>query len=733
MAQVAVAVGLTGYLALQNSERTVTTLVNRLQQEVGDRVDQHLTGYLETSRRLAQSNRELMELGVIDPQRLDQIRALFWQQMKLYPVGYVTFAALNGETVAVGYYDDNDSIDVGEINFKKNNGDRRYYSYISDDQGKPIKIETIEEYPFQEESWFAETVKRGKPQWSPIEPWQTLNYHPLSISVTYPVYRNKTLIGVMDVDQRLSQISQFLQQLHVSDSGKVFIMERDGLLVGSSSTEEPFKMAGDLAIRVPATESQDPVTQATAKYLAQHFKQLSTIAEPQQLEFRFHNQRQFVRVEPWQDSLGLNWLIVVTVPESDFMAQVHANTRNTILLCILALLAAIASGIYTSRWITRPILRLIQVTGNLSTAAQSGFSVEFPGQLRESRIQELNLLAHDFNHMAHQLQASFTALEQTNDQLATVNLELEERVEERTQELSDTLSTLRETQSQLIQTEKMSGLGQMIAGIAHEINNPINFIYGNLKYAEEYTEALLNLAKLYQQHEVKDHSAIRAYAETIEVDFVSQDLARILKSMQVGAERVREIVLSLRTFSRLDEAEFKAVHLHDGIESTLLILNHRIKNFVEVKKNYGDIPSVECYPAQLNQVFMNVLSNAIDALEEKWRPQTQDAPSVILGAVPTIEIDLNLEQESSVTVRITDNGSGIPIGIQNKIFDPFFTTKEIGQGTGLGLSICYQVIQKHRGEIAIESLPGEGTTFVIRLPIVQALPSSQPPALNQMA
>jgi signal transduction histidine kinase len=721
MMQIVVAVGLTGYLSLENGEKAVYTLVNRLQEEVSDRVDQHLTSYLETSRKLSQTNKDLFELGLLDSNQFEKTAALFVKQIQTYPVGYITFATLNGELVNAGHYYDEISISLNEINPTKYKGDGKLRDYALNPDGRIVSAGLADTYMFQEESWFAQTIQRGKPQWSPIEPWEVTPF-PLSVSITYPIYKNKTLVGVVDVDQRLSQISNFLRKLKVSAAGKVFVIERDGLLVASSGSQEPFKVVEEVPQRLPAIESSDRLIQATAQHLSQHFQNLKDIQQPQQLNYQLKGQRQFVRVEPWRDELGLDWLIVVVVPEADFMAQVDASTQTTILLCILALLGAIASGLYTSRWLTRPILRLIHASGSLSTAAQSGFAGEPPTYAKGSRIQELNLLAHDFNQMAQQLQSSFTALEQTNSKLEIANSALEERVEQRTQELSETLTTLRQTQTQLIQTEKMSSLGQMIAGIAHEINNPVNFIYGNLKYAGEYAEALLNLAKLYQQYEVKDHPAIKAYAESIEVEFVSQDLARILKSMKIGSERVREIVLSLRNFSRLDEAEYKQADLQQGLESTLLLLNHRVRNLIEIQKDYGDIPQVECYPAQLNQVFMNLLSNAIDAIEERWLDKETRLLNDIEGDRPTIWITTELAKnsESVITLTIADNGAGIAIEAQNKIFDPFFTTKEIGQGTGLGLSISYQVIQKHQGSISVESQIGQGTTFTLRLPITQS-------------
>jgi signal transduction histidine kinase len=714
MAQIMAAVGLTGYLSLRNGEKTVSTLVNRLQQEVGDRVDQHLTSYLETSRKLSQSNKDLFELGLLDSNQFEKTAALFVKQMQTYPVGYITFATLKGELVNAGHYYDEISISLNEINPIKYKGDRRLRDYALNSDGRIIFKAAVDEYVFQQESWFAETTQRGKPQWSPIEPWDVKPF-PLSVSITYPIYKNKTLVGVVDVDQRLSQISNFLRKLKVSAAGKVFIIERNGLLVASSGSQEPFKIVNEIPQRLPAIESRDRLIQATAQHLSESSKDLRSIQQPQQMQFWLNNQRQFVRVEPWRDPLGLDWLIVVAVPESDFMAQVNANTQTTILLCVLALMGAIASGIYTSRWITASILRLIQASNKLSTAAQSGFAIDTLTPAPEPKIYELSVLAHDFNSMAQQLQCSFTALEQTNTQLETLNSDLETRVEHRTQELSDALNTVKQTQAQLIQTEKMSSLGQMVAGVAHEINNPINFIHGNLQHAEQYIRDLLKLVHLYQQPEGQSQAAIQAYAKSIDIEFLQHDLAKILKSMQVGTDRVREIVLSLRNFSRLDESDFKAVDLHEGLDSTLLLLSHRIKKNIEIIKDYGELPWVECYPAQLNQVFMNLLVNAIDALEEM--PAKSEA--LILHIQTQVSPNRESSAKPQAVIQISDNGSGIPFDHQAKIFDPFFTTKEVGKGTGLGLSICYQVIQKHHGTIALTSQVGQGTTFTITLPVYQ--------------
>ncbi|MFP4009542.1 MAG: sensor histidine kinase, partial [Spirulinaceae cyanobacterium] len=301
------------------------------------------------------------------------------------------------------------------------------------------------------------------------------------------------------------------------------------------------------------------------------------------------------------------------------------------------------------------------------------------------------------------------------------------RHQEKSEELQKTLEELKRTQSQLIQTEKMSSLGQMVAGVAHEINNPVNFIYGNLAYAKSYTQELLSLIRLYQKHLPKPPQEVQAEIERIELDFLQEDYPKLLDSLLVGSKRIQEIVASLRTFSRLDEAEVKRVNLHEGIDSTLMILQNRFKNFarnqkidpsiagIDVVKEYGDLPKVECYAGQLNQVFMNLLSNGIDALEEAWQdghfhPETQHKPLI---RIRTTAID-----DHWIEIAIADNGTGIKPEIREKLFDPFFTTKSVGKGTGLGLSISYQVVvDRHGGQMLCQSAAEGGAEFVIRIPV----------------
>jgi two-component system, NtrC family, sensor kinase len=317
-----------------------------------------------------------------------------------------------------------------------------------------------------------------------------------------------------------------------------------------------------------------------------------------------------------------------------------------------------------------------------------------------------------------------------NTQVQLMNEVLERR--EAQTKLQQTLKELQQTQTQLVQSEKMSSLGELVAGVAHEINNPVNFIYGNITHADAYIKDLLRILQLYQEYNPNPAPEVEAEAEAVDLNFLTKDLPKLLDSMKIGAKRIREIVLSLRIFSRLDEAEMKSVDIHEGIDSTLMILGHRLKGKsdrpnIDVIKEYANLPMVECYPGQLNQVFMNILSNAIDALEENSQfsvlnyeltSSTQNS-TLTTQNFPTIRIRTEVI-ENQVMICIADNGSGIPSEVRQRIFDPFFTTKPVGVGTGMGLAISYQIItEKHQGTLKCFSEPGSGTEFAIAIPLQQ--------------
>ncbi|MBE9181138.1 GAF domain-containing protein [Oculatella sp. LEGE 06141] len=371
----------------------------------------------------------------------------------------------------------------------------------------------------------------------------------------------------------------------------------------------------------------------------------------------------------------------------------------------------------------------------------------------------------ELRHKLSVLAAEKTERLQAEKQVRALNAELEQRVEERTAalqqsnneliseiaertqtelalrqselqlrdqafQLEQALQRLHQTQAHLVQTEKMTALGQLVAGIAHEINNPVSFIHGNVAHAIGYAHDLLRLLATYRQHYPQPVPAVQAEIEAIEVDlnFMMEDFPKTLASMKLGTDRIRQIVLSLRNFSRLDEAERQPINLHDGIDGTLLLLRHRLKENaghpqITVIQEYGQLPPVACFAGPLNQVFMNLLSNAIDALEEEMGRTPRDVSGVdpathAAVAAPFIRIRTETVDADWVKIQIIDNGPGMLESVRSRLFQPFFTTKASGKGTGLGLSISHQiVVERHQGKIEVSSALGQGTTFTILLPV----------------
>lgn len=693
----------TGYLSFRNGQEAVNNVASQLRSEITARIQERVRNYLDTAHLINRLNANDIELNQLDLEDIPTLELYFWKQIQTFPQVTNTFIGLpNGKFVGAG--GQGESFPQILLSDESTGGSLNYFS--TNARGKRLGIvNSADNYDPTKRDWYKDAVKAGKPIWSDI--YREFATKQLAISAAQAVYNNEgQLLGVLGSTALFSSVNEFLSKLKIGESGKTFIMERSGELIASSTKSPVYRSNGTTqggeAKRVMASESENELIKLTAQHLESHFGDLRAIKDSQQLDFKIDNARQFVQVAPLilgdEKEGGLDFLVVVTIPEADFMGRITANTNVSMAMSLLALILTVLIGLLTARWIIRPIL-------TLNNATKSFAAGNWNQTLPIERSDELGELAKSFNSMGEQVKKSFFALEEAN---AT----LEQKVKARTQELSVALEELKASQAQLVQSEKMASLGQMVAGVAHEINTPLGYIKSNVEMTQDLFQETENLVAIYDslvhllmsedvgEEELNSQlSVITELSGEFRDNETFQETKELFKDVIYGLEQISELVVNLKDFSRLDQAKVADINLNECLDSVLVIGHNVIGSKIEIEKQYADVPMIQCSPSHINQVFLNIVTNAAQAMDKEG-----------------IIYLRTRADDKHVYVEIEDTGKGIPEDVIAKIFDPFFTTKPIGEGTGLGLSICYQIIEQHNGEIKVASEVGKGTKFTICLP-----------------
>ncbi len=759
----AITVGGIGYLNFVSSQHSVEELASQLRSELIRRIHQHLKSYLEKAHIVNTLNRDALlnhDLWSADDMR-PLAKHFFWQIRRFPNISYMAFGGTRGEFAGAS----NPVLNQGYIDFVDASTGGRDIVFHPDSRGNPQEATATYFYDPRDRPWYKLARQRGSAAWTEIYP--NFSTRELIITATQPVYDfGGQLLGVLFSDLTLNSIGRFLRSLEHYHSGEIFILQPDGRLVVSSSDRSPHLGEGLLR----AEHSDNPVLRETGRVLGEKLK-LERLEGIQRLEFRLEGERQLLQVMPLRDQYGLHWLIAVTVPEDSFMADIYHSRRLTLWLSLLALGLAIIVGLLLAKWITRPISRVITAAGQLADG-------HWKQPLPISRQDELGQLAISFNRMAAQLQEVLGTLEnkveeRTADLIASnknliqkINQHKQAETETRAlnEELQATLENLKSTQQELIQAEKMVALGQLIAGVAHEINTPLGAIRSSVENLREFIsrdlpalpgfmrelppeqeQSFTFLLEQDQQNHISLSSrekrglkrelvqqlenyplneaeslagqlvnmGIKTLSPSLEVLLRTENSGRLfemayhltnarrsVRAIATATERAGKVVFALKTYARYDHSGEKLqVDVHEGLETVLTLYHNQLKHGVEVVRNYTELPPLACYPDELNQVWTNLVHNALQAMDFKGVLEVSTA-----------------RRDHWLRVGIADTGKGIPEAVQSRIFEPFFTTKPPGEGSGLGLEIVKKIVEKHTGRVEFESRPGR-TVFTIWLPL----------------
>jgi len=669
--QIFAAVGLTGWLSLRNGQKAVNDVAGQLRREVSDRIDQQVFTYLDDPHTVNAVVAEAMEAGQIDVTDLLALEHYFWRLVDKGVVDYLQFGSVEGENVAVERVDENRLV----ARYRDTSTEPIREEYSLDAAGDRIEMTRTKEYDPRTRPWYTTTVKANSPFWSPFYARAAKDAPVVAFSPSQPIYSSSgELLGVLQNLFEVEQIGDFLTRLDIGKNGQTFIVERNGNMVASSKIEQPYVVDGNEVGRIQAVAASDPTVRATAQHLIDRFGSLNTITESHQIDFDLNGERQFVQVLPINDGRGVDWLSVVVMPESDFMAQIDASRRTTVLLCLGALGVATTLGIYTARWITWPILRL-------SEASEAIASGSLEQHIDPSRMIEINRLAQSFNRMADQLNSAFATLQLNNEML-------EKRVDKRTQELQ----VAKETADDANQAKT-----DFLANMSHELRTPLNGILG-------YAQILgRNKALTPEAHDG--------------IHIIHQCGTHLLTL-------INDILELSKIEARSLELMPTVVRLPALLQSVVKMCKVKAaQKQVEFIYQPGELPEkVRVDSKRLRQVLINLLGNAIKFVDR--------------GEVTLRVVVLAADQaEASILFEVIDTGAGIAPEDVSRLFQSF---EQVGdrqkhaEGTGLGLAISQRIVQLMGGEIRVESELHRGSkfSFSLQLPIEKTAVSSAKAALK---